>query len=47
MKEELEAAIKALAKKSADATTSHEAMQYAQAALNATNALMGVTNIKK
>lgn len=48
MNEALEAAIKANAKKSEEAKTPDDAMKYAQAALNMTNALIGVTlNIKK
>lgn len=48
MSDALEAAIKANAKKSEDAKTADDAMKYAQAALNAANALISLTlNIKK
>lgn len=36
-----------LIKKAAEAEKPGEAMQYAQAALNAANALLGLTNLKK
>ena len=43
MKEALANAIKATAKKAAEATSPDEAMKFAQAALNAANALIGLT----
>lgn len=46
MKEELEKAIKATASKAAETKQPHEAMQFAQAALNMAHALITVTNIK-
>jgi hypothetical protein len=46
MNKDLKNAAEALAKKSAQATTSHEAMQFAQAALNLAQANGVLSNIK-
>jgi hypothetical protein len=46
MSEQLKTAIDALAKKSQEATASHEAMQFAQAALNLAHAAATVHNMK-
>ena len=46
MKTEIEAAVKALAKKSGESSTQDEAMKYAQAVLNLVNALGVIGNIK-
>ncbi len=43
VKKKLEAAISACAGKAADARSAIDALQYTQAALNATNALIGLT----
>lgn len=45
MKEALEAAIKSAAAKVAESKTADEAMKYTQAALNAANALIALSNI--
>lgn len=44
--EDLKTAIDALATKAKDATASHEAMQFAQAALNLANAAATLHNMK-
>ncbi len=47
MKEALEAAIKSAAGKASESKTGTEAMQFTQAALNAANALIALSNIGK
>ena len=46
MSEQLRSAIDALAKKSQEASASHEAMQFAQAALNLAHAAVTLHNMK-
>lgn len=47
MEEALKNAIKHAAEKAAETQTAIEAMQYTQAALNAANVLITLSNIKK
>jgi len=46
MKKKLEKAVEALTKKSEEAETAHEAMQFAQAVLNLTHALRTLEDVK-
>lgn len=45
-KKKLEAAINSCADKAKNATNALEAMQYTQGAINASNAIIGLSNIK-
>lgn len=47
MKDALQKAVESNATKSAGATTADEAMKYAQAALNLSNAFIGLSNLDK
>lgn len=46
MKDEIEAAIKALSKKASDAEKASDAMQFAQSSLNLAHALAMLENLK-